>query len=80
MTEQHDGEPDPANATAEDLIKRGSGEQAGEILRESEERTEDNSTVDPDDHSVIRRKPEETAGAPPDEDEDEGERPPEQGL
>jgi hypothetical protein len=72
MTEQHGGEPDPANATAEDLIKQGRHGQAGEILRESEERTEDNSTVDPDDHSVIRRKPEETADPVPDEDEDEG--------
>lgn len=72
MTEQHGGEPDPANATAEDLIKRGGEGQAGEILRESEERTEDNSTVDPDDHSVIRRKPEETADPVPDEGEEEG--------
>ncbi|MEX2459358.1 MAG: hypothetical protein WD770_10285 [Actinomycetota bacterium] len=71
MTDQHAEEPDPANATAEDLIKQGRRGQAGEILRESEERTEDNSTVDPDDHSVIRRKPEETADPPPDEDEKE---------
>ena len=35
-------------------------EQADAILRESEERTEENATVDPDDHSVIRRRPEET--------------------
>jgi hypothetical protein len=36
-------------------------ESADQLLRESEERTEDNSTVDPDDHNVIRRRTEETA-------------------
>ena len=45
-------------------------EQADQILRESEDRTEDNSTVDPDDHNVIRRRTEETAD-PVDEDDDE---------
>jgi hypothetical protein len=73
MTDQYSdappGEPDPANATAEDLAKRGGDEQADAILRESEERTEENATVDPDDHSVIRRRPEETADVPPDDDE-----------
>ncbi|MCA1727820.1 MAG: hypothetical protein LC722_09330 [Actinobacteria bacterium] len=62
------GEPDPANATAEDLRKRGAGDQARHILEESEERTEENATVDPDDHSVIRRRAEETAD-PVDDDE-----------
>jgi hypothetical protein len=56
-----EGEPDPANATAEDLEKRGAVDQARSILEESEERTEENATVDPDDHSVIRRRAEETA-------------------
>jgi hypothetical protein len=63
------GQPDPANATAEDLAKQGETQQADAILRESEERTEENATVDPDDHSVIRRRPEETADVPPDDDE-----------
>jgi hypothetical protein len=65
MTERYgdapDDEQDPQNATAEDLEKRGAIEQAEAILRESEERTEENATVDPDDHSVIRRRTEETA-------------------
>ena len=57
------GEPDPANATAEEIEARGESapDQAEQILRESEERTEENATVDPDDHSVIRRRTEETA-------------------
>jgi len=46
-------------------------EQADQILRESEDRTEDNSTVDPDDHNVIRRRTEETAD-PVDDDDEEG--------
>lgn len=72
MTDQYGdtppGEPDPSNATAEDLEKRGTTEQAQSILQESDERTEENATVDPDDHSVIRRRAEETAD-PLDEDE-----------
>ena len=68
------GEPDPANATAEELKAKASEEdreavrrQVEQILAESEDRTEENATVDPDDHSVIRRRTEETAESPPDE-------------
>lgn len=72
MTDQYGdtppGDPDPANATAEDLEKRGRSDQARSILEESDERTEENATIDPDDHSVIRRRAEETAD-PLDEDE-----------
>ena len=84
MTDQYGdtppGQPDPANATAEELEAKPDEaaassrdavrEQVDQILRESEERTEENATVDPDDHSVIRRRTEETAETEPDADED----------
>ena len=61
-------EPDSAQATAEELLsnpppgdEETARKQAEQILAESEQRTEDPSTVDPDDESIERRRAEDIA-------------------